>query len=157
MVVALIVACVVLVLLNRGRLTELRKSLDAAPTRRCCRSSTWRACRFGAVIAALPVFVVVRDGLLALPGGPLVSMAVATSVLGVVTASASGALIITLNTFGETYARLAAEAGIDPQLIASYRRPRQRSARAIAAQRRDRDLRRSAARRCGRATEISRW
>ncbi|MGB8432785.1 MAG: GntP family permease, partial [Burkholderiales bacterium] len=55
--------------------------------------------------------------LLALPGGPLVSMAVAVSAMGVVTASASGALTIALNTFGETYAGLAAQAGIDPALM----------------------------------------
>ena len=117
-VVALIVASIVLVLLNRGRLNKLRKTLVAGANASVLPIfNVASLAGFGAVIAALPVFVVVRDGLLAVPGGPLVSMAVATSAMGIVTASASGALIITLNTFGETYARLAAEAGIDPQLM----------------------------------------
>ena len=117
-VTALIVASVVLVLLNRRRLPELRKSLDAGANASVLPIfNVASLAGFGAVVAALPAFGVVRDGLLALPGGPLVSMTVAAGVMGVVTASASGALIITLNTFGETYARLAAEAGIDPALM----------------------------------------
>jgi H+/gluconate symporter-like permease len=117
-VTALIVASVVLVLLNRSRLPELRKSLDAGANASVLPIfNVASLAGFGAVVAALPAFGAVRDGLLALPGGPLVSMAVAAGVMGVVTASASGALIITLNTFGETYARLAAEAGIDPALM----------------------------------------
>jgi H+/gluconate symporter-like permease len=117
-VTALIVASVVLVLLNRRRLPELRKSLDAGANASVLPIfNVASLAGFGAVVAALPAFGAVRDGLLALPGGPLVSMAVAAGVMGVVTASASGALIITLNTLGETYARLAAEAGIDPALM----------------------------------------
>jgi H+/gluconate symporter-like permease len=117
-VTALIVASVVLVALNRRRLPELLKSLDAGANASVLPIFNVASLSgFGAVVAALPAFHVVRDGLLALPGGPLVSMAVAVSAMGVVTASASGALTIALNTFGETYARLAAEAGIDPALM----------------------------------------
>jgi len=117
-VTALIVASVVLVLLNRGRLPELRKSLDAGANASVLPIFNVASLSgFGAVVATLPAFGIVRDGLLALPGGPLVSMAVAVSAMGVVTASASGALTIALYTFGETYARLAAEAGIDPALM----------------------------------------
>jgi H+/gluconate symporter-like permease len=117
-VTALIVASVVLVALNRSRLPALLKSLDAGANASVLPIFNVASLSgFGAVVAALPAFHVVRDGLLALPGGPLVSMAVAVSAMGVVTASASGALTIALNTFGETYARLAAEAGIDPALM----------------------------------------
>jgi H+/gluconate symporter-like permease len=117
-VTALIVASVVLVVINRARLTELRKSLDAGANASVLPIfNVASLAGFGAVVAALPAFVAVRDALLAVPGGPLVSMAVATSVMGVITASASGALIITLNTFGQTYAQLASAAGIDPSLM----------------------------------------
>ena len=59
----------------------------------------------------------VRDGFLAVPGGPLVSIAVAANVMGGITGSASGGLIIALNALGETYAQLAAAAGIDAELM----------------------------------------
>jgi hypothetical protein len=49
---------------------------------------------FGAVVAALPAFAVVRDGFLVVPGGSLVSIAVAANVMGGITGSASGGLII---------------------------------------------------------------
>jgi H+/gluconate symporter-like permease len=117
-VTALIAASVVLVLFNKARLPELRKSLDAGANAAVLPIfNTASLAGFGAVVAALPAFEGVRDALLALPGGPLVSMAVAASFMGIITASASAALIITLDTLGETYARLAAEAGIDPSLM----------------------------------------
>ena len=59
---------------------------------------------FGAVVAALPAFSVVSEALLTVPGGPLVSLAVAASVMAAITGSASAALIITLDTFGQTLA-----------------------------------------------------
>jgi H+/gluconate symporter-like permease len=117
-VTALIVASVVLVVINRKRLTELRKSLDAGANASVLPVfNTASLAGFGAVVASFPAFAAVRDGLLAVPGGPLVSMAVAASVMSIITASASAGLIITLDALGETYARMAAEAGIDPALM----------------------------------------
>ena len=56
---------------------------------------------FGAVVAALPAFAVVRDWVLSIGGGPLVSLAVATNVLAALTGSASGGLTIALDALGE--------------------------------------------------------
>ena len=72
---------------------------------------------FGAVVAALPAFAVVRDWVLSIEGGPLVSLAVATNVLAALTGSASGGMTIALDALGDTYMRLAAEQGIDPALM----------------------------------------
>ena len=69
---------------------------------------------FGAVVAALPAFVLVRDWVLSIGGGPLVSLAIATNVLSALTGSASGGLTIALDAWGPTYMRLAGEQGIDP-------------------------------------------
>jgi len=69
------------------------------------------------VVAALPAFAVVRDGFLAIPGGPLVSIAVAANVMGAITGSASGGLTIALNSLGEAYAQLAASVGIRAELM----------------------------------------
>ena len=72
---------------------------------------------FGAVIAALPAFELVRDWVLSIEGGPLVSLAVSTNVLAALTGSASGGLTIALDALGATYMQLATELGIDPALM----------------------------------------
>ena len=72
---------------------------------------------FGAVVAALPAFALVRDWVLSIEGGPLVSLAVATNVLAALTGSASGGLTIALDALGDTYMQIAAETGIDPALM----------------------------------------
>jgi H+/gluconate symporter-like permease len=72
---------------------------------------------FGAVVAALPAFATVRDWVLAIEGGPLVSLAVATNILAALTGSASGGLTIALDALGQTYVELAARTGIDLALM----------------------------------------
>jgi H+/gluconate symporter-like permease len=72
---------------------------------------------FGAVVAALPAFAMVRDAVLSIGGGPLVSLAAATNVLAALTGSASGGLTIALDALGATYMGIAAEHGIDPALL----------------------------------------
>ena len=68
------------------------------------------------MIAALPALALVRDWVLSIEGGPLVSLAIAT-ILAALTGSASGGLTIALDTLGKTYLRLASEHGIDPALL----------------------------------------
>jgi H+/gluconate symporter-like permease len=65
----------------------------------------------------LPAFAIVRDWVLSIGGGPLVSLAAATNVLSALTGSASGGLTIALDALGDTYMRLASEQGIDPALL----------------------------------------
>jgi H+/gluconate symporter-like permease len=72
---------------------------------------------FGAVVAALPAFAVVREWVLAIEGGPLVSLTVTTNVLAALTGSASGGLTIALDSLGDSFMRLAVERGIDPALM----------------------------------------
>ena len=72
---------------------------------------------FGSVVAALPAFAMVREWVLGIEGGPLVSLAVATNVLAALTGSASGGLTIALDALGATYLKIAHEMGIDPGLL----------------------------------------
>jgi H+/gluconate symporter-like permease len=72
---------------------------------------------FGAVVASLPAFGIVREAVLSIGGGPLVSLAVAANVLAALTGSASGGMTIALDALGATYMGLAAERGIDPALL----------------------------------------
>lgn len=117
-VTALTIAAIAILILFRSRLTEWRKTLDAGASASVLPVlNTASLVGFGAVVAALPAFAVVRDGFLAVPGGPLVSVAVAANVMAGITGSASGGLSIALNALGETYAQLAAAAGIHPELM----------------------------------------
>ena len=73
---ALTLAIVVLVLLNRRRLTALRETVDAGATASVLPVlSVASLVGFGAVVAAMPAFAVVRDWVLSIGGGPLVSLA----------------------------------------------------------------------------------
>jgi len=116
--VALAAAVATVVMVNRSRLPALRESMDAGANASVLPAfSVASLVGFGAVVAALPGFAVVRDWVLSIGGGPLVSLAVATNVLAALTGSASGGMTIALDALGDTYMGLAAEAGIDPALL----------------------------------------
>ncbi|MCP1313024.1 MULTISPECIES: GntP family permease [unclassified Halomonas] len=73
---------------------------------------------YGAVIASLAGFAIIRDAVLNVsPDNPLISEALAMSVLAGITGSSSGGLSIALETLGEEYLALAQQAGIDPELM----------------------------------------
>ena len=117
-VTALTAAIVVLIMVNLRRLPALRESMDAGVNASALPVlSVASLVGFGSVIAALPAFAMVRDWVLSIEGGPLVSLAVATNVLASLTGSASGGLTIALDALGSTYLRIATEQGIDPGLL----------------------------------------
>ncbi len=73
---------------------------------------------YGATIASLSAFVLIKDWVLGIsPGNPLVSEAVAVSVLAGITGSASGGMSIALDTLGNTYYQLATQSGVSPELM----------------------------------------
>lgn len=116
--VALATATLVLVILNRTRLPSLRASMDAGANASVLPAlSVASLVGFGAVVAALPAFAFVRDWVLSIGGGVLVSLTVATNVLAALTGSASGGLTIALDALGETYMGLAAAQSIHPDLL----------------------------------------
>jgi H+/gluconate symporter-like permease len=117
-VVALATAIVALIAMNWSRLADLRASMDAGVNASVLPAvSVASLVGFGAVIAALPAFDLVRDWVLSIEGGPLVSLAVSTNVLAALTGSASGGLTIALDALGATYMELAREVGMDPALL----------------------------------------
>jgi H+/gluconate symporter-like permease len=117
-VTALMAAIIVVIAVNRARLPALRETMDAGATASVLPVlSVASLVGFGAVVAAVPAFAIVRDWVLGIGGGPLVSLAVATNVLSALTGSASGGLTIALDALGGTYMRLAAAHGIDPALL----------------------------------------
>ena len=117
-VAALAAAIATVVVLNRARLPALRQSLDAGANASVLPVvSVASLVGFGAVIAALPAFAAVRDWVLAIEGGPLVSLAVATNVLAALTGSASGGLTIALDALGQQYVAIASQEGINAALM----------------------------------------
>jgi len=117
-IVALAAGIAVLLALHWQRLPNLKESVDSGANASVLPVlSVGSLVGFGGVVAAMPAFAVVRDWVLGIGGGPLVSLAAAITVLSALTGSASGGMTIALGTLGETYVRLAAEYGIEPALM----------------------------------------
>lgn len=115
---ALAAAIVTAVLCNWKRLPKLRQTMDAGANASVLPAlSVASLVGFGAVIASLPAFELVRDWVLGIQGGPLVSLAAATNMLAALTGSASGGLTIALDALGQTYREIASQKGIDPGLL----------------------------------------
>ena len=117
-IVALTAAIATVILLNWRRLPALRQTMDAGANASVLPAlSVASLVGFGAVIAALPAFAVVRDWVLTIEGGPLVSLAVATNILAALTGSASGGLTIALDALGQSYMAIAEQTGVSPALM----------------------------------------
>ncbi len=118
-VMALLVACGVLIVCSsrcRQRLSEILKvgALESLlPV-----FNTASEVGYGATIAALPAFTVIKNALLSIvPSNPLISEAAAISVLAGITGSASGGLSIALESLGATYYNRALEFGVSPEVM----------------------------------------
>lgn len=116
--IALAAAIITLIACNYNRFGNLRESLDAGANSSVLPIITVASLvGFGAVVAAMPAFDLVRDAVLKMPGGPLVSLVVAMNTLAALTGTASGGMAIALGALGSEYMRLAAEYGINPELM----------------------------------------
>jgi len=119
-IAALTLSSVALVVLNLGR---LRATLGETLDRGAADSlkpifNTASLVGFGAVIASLSAFALIRDWVVTVGGdNPLISLAVGTSLLAGMTGSASGGMSIALSTLGDTYLQMGQEAGIAPALL----------------------------------------
>lgn len=115
---ALVCAIVAVLAINYRRLPAIRETMDAGANASVLPAlSVASLVGFGAVVAAVPAFGVVRDAVLAIEGGPLVSLAIATNVLAALTGSASGGLTIALGALARTYMERAADIGLAPALL----------------------------------------
>jgi H+/gluconate symporter-like permease len=73
---------------------------------------------YGAVIATLASFAVLKDSVLGIaPNNPLISEAVAINALAGITGSASGGMSIGLEVLGARYLELAQQLNINPELL----------------------------------------
>ena len=118
-IVALVVAILLLLALNRAYFQDLRRSLNEGTLGSMLPIfNTASEVGYGATIASLPAFTIIRDAVLNVaPGNPVISLAVAVNVLAGITGSASGGLSIALQTLGPTYVELAKQHGISLDLM----------------------------------------
>jgi H+/gluconate symporter-like permease len=116
--VALAAANLTVILINFRRLPSVRETLDAGANSAALPMLMIASLvGFGAVVAAVPAFTLVRDAVFSVQGGPLVSLALSMNVLAGLTGTASGGMAIVLNAFGADFMRLATEHRIDPDLM----------------------------------------
>jgi H+/gluconate symporter-like permease len=115
---ALTCAILTILVINVRRIPNLRATIDAGVNASALPAiSVASLVGFGAVVAAMPAFGVVREAVLGIGGGPLVSLAVATNTLAALTGSASGGLTIALDALGTTYLARAAQIAMDPAIL----------------------------------------
>ena len=119
-IAALTLASLALVTMNWRRLaTGLSATLDDG-ARDALKPifNTASLVGFGAVIASLSAFGLIRDWVVTVGGdNPLISLAVGTSLLAGMTGSAAGGMSIALSTLGETYLAMGQAAGVSPDLL----------------------------------------
>ena len=115
---ALVISILLLIALNFRRLAHLKETINKGTMGSLLPVfNTASEVGYGATIASLPAFGVIRDAVLGISSNPLVSTAVATNVLAGITGSASGGMSIALETLGDRFMELAQQAGIDPELM----------------------------------------
>ncbi|MDJ0388614.1 GntP family permease [Roseomonas sp. E05] len=119
LIVALVGAILSVLLLQRRYLRSPQKTLNEGTMGSLLPIfNTASEVGYGAVIASLAAFTVVRDAVVSIaPGTPAISLAIAVNALAGITGSASGGLSIALDTLGSTYMARAAELGINPELL----------------------------------------
>ncbi|MES2840814.1 GntP family permease [Hydrogenophaga sp.] len=118
-IAALALANLLLIVLARRSLPTLKATLDAGASASVLPIfNTASQVGYGAVIASLAGFALIRDAVLGIaPGNPLVSLSVAVNLLAGITGSASGGMSIALQTLGSTYLEMGRAAGISPELL----------------------------------------
>lgn len=118
-IIALVTAIIALIVLRLGKWTNLQHSLNKGTYSSMLPIfNTGSEVGYGAVIATLAGFAVLRDSVLNLsPSNPLISEAVAMTTLAGITGSSSGGLSIALPILGKEYLAQAVAHGINPELL----------------------------------------
>ncbi|NIH71034.1 GntP family permease [Auritidibacter ignavus] len=115
---ALLAAILSVLLFNIRRIRNLWASLiDGAKNSLQPIFNTASEVGYGAVIASLGAFTIIRDGIFGVSSNALITSAVSTSVISGVTGSASGGMTIALNAFGPDFAEMAEEQGISMEAL----------------------------------------
>ncbi|MDO5087627.1 MAG: GntP family permease [Comamonadaceae bacterium] len=118
LIIALVVACTALVLMRWNHWTNLKETINKGTLGFMLPLfNTASEVGYGAVIASMAGFAIIRDAVLNVSDNPLISEAFAMNVIAGITGSASGGMSIALQTLGSDYLALAQQAGISPELL----------------------------------------
>src|SRR5690606_37068033 len=118
LVIALMAACLSLILLRLGKWNNLKETVNKGALGSMLPIfNTASEVGYGAVIASLAGFVIIRDMVLNVSSNPLISEAIAMNILAGITGSSSGGMSIALSTLGADYLAMATAAGINPELL----------------------------------------
>lgn len=118
LVIALVIACLSLILLRLGKWNNLKETVNKGALGSMLPIfNTASEVGYGAVIASLAGFVIIRDMVLNVSNNPLISEAIAMNILAGITGSSSGGMSIALSTLGADYLAMANAAGISPELL----------------------------------------
>lgn len=112
-ILALLSAIISIVLLNIRNVKQLWQAfIDGTKNSLQPIFNTASEVGYGAVIASVAAFAIIRDGIFGLSSNALITSAVSTSVISGVTGSASGGMTIALNAFGDELRTMAGDQGI---------------------------------------------
>jgi H+/gluconate symporter-like permease len=115
---AMATAIVAIVLMNRRRIADLAGAINAGTLGSLLpMANTASEVGYGAVIAALAAFAIVREGLKSVASDPVISLWLVVTVLAAMTGSASGGMSLALGAMGEYYAKAAEAAHINPEIM----------------------------------------
>ncbi len=114
LLIGLVIAIILSIVLFRNYIKNLKGNLNTAATSSVNTIFVTAAVvGFGAVVTNAPGFESIKSALLSIPGNPLISLAVAASLFGLITGSASGTIPIVLKAFANDYLAM----GIAPEVI----------------------------------------
>ena len=118
-IAALSLANLLLMLMAWRSLPQLKGSLDSGASASVLPIfNTASQVGYGAVVASLAGFALIRDAVLGIaPDNPLISLSIAVNLLAGITGSASGGMSIALQALGSTYLEMGRAANIAPELL----------------------------------------
>jgi len=115
---AMVVAIVAIIIMNRSRIRDLADAINSGTLGSLLpMANTASEVGYGAVIAGLAAFAIVREGLKSLASDPVISLWLVVTVLAAMTGSASGGMSLALGAMGEYYAKAAETAHINPEIM----------------------------------------
>lgn len=111
--VGLTAAVLLIIALNFRNIAALKKGFyDGAKGAMLPIFSTGSEVGYGAVVASVAAFAVLRDSVFNMGGNALVTSVVSTSVTAAITGSSSGGMTIALNAFGDQLRDMAVDQGV---------------------------------------------
>lgn len=118
LIISLVIACATLIVMRLKHWKDLKKTINQGVFGFMLPLfNTASEVGYGAVIASMAGFAIIRDAVLNISDNPLISEAIAMNVLAGITGSSSGGMSIALQTLGADYLALANQAGISPELL----------------------------------------